>query len=537
MHRRIKYRNSDFYCRYLSIGLNNPNLFKMCSGSFFNFLKNELNLIKLPYDIKIIDLVLENCIDADLFVELPISYFEKWEKFPITDRKASTLNDDVGYYNLTIYLDDEPSLAELSHPYDAILSDRFKNRFGVSPPARLVKYDHPNGRSFYPNEAYLSYWKSYIVFEAFNECLFIDRYISSEEGKAIVKNRVASINSRWNDKYSKVFNALSHYRTFTSQYHFLEKPLVQSHDEIAKHILDRSGVRMEDLYSGLGDLLELHSVWKRKLEENGGHAFNWALDSLKRDVYFLFEWLCGLGFSENQLLEKWTYNDRQSASWSQLKDVLDFEELHFRESFKRYVPHYCQHNPDWFALDKIEETYDSLCQNQSFEPWIRSFADLHSSINSKESISLIQPRLLDNLLVMTIRTEVLIRTMFLKFSREEKEPDDLKNVFHELSKNIKNVDYKKIFRSIADNNYLTSLKGRPESVFSEIECSRVGRKWSNKHKHFFKMAIKFVISRNYFAHHYYKDNELNNHTNEIGREVLTCCLQTILFINGAIENN
>ncbi len=534
MHRSINYNPQEFYCRYLSLGLNNNPVMRMCSGGFFTFLKDELHLKKLPYDIKVIDLIFEDCIDVDLFVELPKSYFENWDSYPVTGHQPNkgVKNDfgDAGYYNLIIRPDNETSLSELSHPYDEQMNESFKKRFGVIAPAKLIKCNHPNGRSFYPNEAYLSYWKAYIILEAVNECLFIERYVSREDGVQVFKDKVVRINKKWSKQYTLIFSAISHYRTFTSQIHHSNTLLTPTYGEISQHLLDRANVTATELNTGLEVLLELHNDWTRKLENNGMSEFNFALKSLKRDIYFLFEWLCGLGFNENDLFKQWTYSNRQPASWSQLKDVLDFEEIAFRETFERYTPIYCQDVSKWFAVDRVAETYEQLNEYQSFEPWIRSFTDLHKSINKKSDITLVQPRLLDTLLVMTIRTEVLIRTMLLDLSGKQ-EPDDLKDVFRELSVFLIDDAARTVLIAVADNGNLTKLQDRPEAVFDKIENYKIGKKWSNKQKHFFKVTLKFVTSRNYFAHHYYKDHEFNTHTNQLCGDILTCCLQTILFIN------
>lgn len=56
----------------------------------------------------------------------------------------------------------------------------------------------------------------------------------------------------------------------------------------------------------------------------------------------MFEWLCSAGLSEHDVFDKWSHGGRHSGYFSTLKDVLDFEEIKFRESFTRYVPIYVQ---------------------------------------------------------------------------------------------------------------------------------------------------------------------------------------------------
>ncbi len=78
-------------------------------------------------------------------------------------------------------------------------------------------------------------------------------------------------------------------------------------------------------------LLELYSDWENKLKCHGLTSYNMGLEQLKKDIYFLFEWLCISGVSERDLLEKWSYKNRHTRSWSQLQDVLDFEEIKFNK--------------------------------------------------------------------------------------------------------------------------------------------------------------------------------------------------------------
>lgn len=518
MHREIS--SQEFYCRYLSLDLNSEPTNRMCSGDFFSFISKELLLTKLPYDIKVIDLVISHCLDTDLFVELPKLFFENWKNFPIIENHPSDDLKDVGFYNLVIISDNVSSLSELSHPYDEELKDRFTSCFSILTPTKLTKYQHPNGRCFYPNEAYLAYWKSYIILEAVNECRFIDRYVAKDKGEMIFKKTVDSINKQWMKKYASIFNAISHYRTLTSLYHHMDAPTGLKYADSFPHLLDRANISIEELNTGLGLLLELHNTWLRNLNNNGISQFKSALESLKRDIYFLFEWLCGLGCSENDMFELWTYKNRQPELWSQLSDVLDFEDISFKTTFEIYVPIYCQEDSNYFNLEALAETYEQLKKYHAFDIWVRAFSDLHASMNNVGSLSFIQPRLLDSLLVLTIRTEVLIRTMYVELTREQ-DNDDFKRVLGDLAKYCKNVKDRTILSAIFERVNLTKLNSRPNKVFKQIEQIDLGKKWSNKQKYIFKIILKFITSRNYFAHHYYKDHELNNHTNELCREVLT----------------
>jgi hypothetical protein len=540
MHRRITYSSQEFYYRYLSLGLNNPSINKMCNGNFLLFLKNELHLTKLPYDLKLIDLIIDKCFSTELFVELPPTYFTNWKNYPFSGSDSSSFIDksilDAGFYDLHIQMKNEKLLSELSHPYDEQLNKRFKKRFEILPPKKLIKYEHPNGRSFYPNEAYLAYWKGYIILEAVNECVFIDKYLPPEKGENIFKENLAMINERWTNNFKDIFNAISHYRTFIAQYHHLTELFKLTDKEISEHLLKRANISVPELYSGLGKLLELHKDWTRKLENNGLYEFNFALKSLKRDIYFLFEWLRYTGYSEQDLIKHWTNTDRQAKSWTELKDVLDFEEIYFKTTFERFTPIYCKLPPEWLNLNSLPEVYEQLKSYKGFKPWIRAFADLHETINNQDNINLKEPRLLDTLLVLTIRSEVLIRTMFISIS-EVKDSDDFKKVLKDLASMSNDSNFSKVLDTVVNNiKELTKLKLRPESMFEKIEKDCTGNKsWPEEDKHFFKAILKFITARNYFAHHYYKDDEFNHHTNKLCGDVVTNCLQTILYINNKIK--
>lgn len=529
MYKTITYSEDEYYCRYLNIAINSEPVFDLCKGRFYSFLSEKLNIKKLPYNLKLLDLILEGCISPDLFVQLPITYFNSWTNYPVLEPVNGSHDKDIAYYNLIIIPRDETQLSDFCHPYDAKLKKSFIKKFSTLLPKSLTKYKHPNGRSFYPNELYLSYWKGYVILETLCECKFIDRYLSKGEGSVIFKNKLKKNNVKWNSKYASIFNAISHYRTFTSLHHFSNSKIQCTYGDISEHLLAISKIEISELESGLELLLQLHKDWTRKWESDGLLEFNFSLKSLKRDIYFLFEWLCSAGYNERDLFNKWQYKNRQPASWSQLKNVLDFEEIDFEDCFKRYVPIYSKKVEDWVSLDGLSNTYNKLSKYKSFEPWIRSFSDLHKSINMKGDIKLNQPRLLDNLLIITIRTEVLIRAICSKVIGEN-EPDDLNNIFLKLAENLTDNKAKSIFITVSDNSKLTKLQNRPERVFKEIEENTIGKKWSDEQKYFFKSILKFITSRNYFAHHYYKDHEFDTHTNELCGDILTSCLHTILFV-------
>ncbi|WP_201522410.1 hypothetical protein [Klebsiella pneumoniae] len=164
--------------------------------------------------------------------------------------------------------------------------------------------------------------------------------------------------------------------------------------------------------------------------------------------------------------------------------------------------------------------------------FLRGFYDLHKSINNKTHIQLIQSRVIDNLLLISIRTEIVIREIFGSISNEPS-PDDLRTIFLGLPKFIQDDISASVFNRISDNaNWkLTKLNERSEDIFSKLSSCNTGKNWSNEQKYFFEQIFKFITSRNYFAHHYYKDEELNDQVNSLARDVLVSCLNSLLYIS------
>lgn len=541
MHREITYEQSDCYCRYLDIAINYTPSKKICGGRFASFLEKSLGIEKLPFDINLIDLVLERVLTPELFVALPKEFFLQWTNYPARSAIfGSEVNDDIkdaGLYNTYINrTGKETNLSDFIHPYDAPLKNIFVDKFSIQIPHDLEPIEHSNGRIFYPYEAYFSYWKAYIILESLEECKFIDRYLDAEKGIAMFKNITRKINDHWNVKYSAVFDRLSHFKTFTNQFNLSGAKIDCSYGDIAKHLLKRTESSAAVLEADLECLLELHHTWQAKYKRNGINNFEFAINLLKRDIYFLFEWLCSSGYREVDLFKKWKYKNRQQLSWSQLKDVLDFEEIIFSDTFEMYAPIYSQNISKWISKIDIAKSYEKLQTHDSFWPWIRAFYDLHTAINRKEKIRLVQPRILDNLLVLTIRTEIILRSIYSNITGKE-DSDTLQKLIRKMGDIVWDEQGKVILNAVSDTNQwkLTKLYHRPENMFHQIESCKIGKKWSNEQKYFCQCLLKFVAARNYFAHHSYKDNGLNSQLSELSEGVLIACLHSILYIQSITD--
>jgi hypothetical protein len=536
MYRKIKYSESEAHCRYLSLGVNLKNNTKMCNGLFYSFINKEIGLKKLPYNIQLVDLVLDGCLTSDLFVELPKEYFIGWKDYPIIGLGANENDDNelihsAGYCSIHFGNATYHEKEELIHPYDSVLQlkSKFVDAFSVPQKSSLQEEKHPNGRFFFPNEIYLSYWKSYVVLEALESCKFIDDYISNDSGIVKFKEHFSRINTFWNEKYNFIFDAISHFRTFTSLLHSKDTQIKDYNGEIGCYLLNVANVDKDDLHRGMELLLELHKTWCGKIKRSARYEYNNAINSLKRDIFFLFEWLCWLGCDQVNLINKWSIHDRQPRSWSEIGSVLPFESIKLRKNFNQFFPRYFERKSGICKVENADALYTELALNTAFEPWVRAFSDLHDEINTKDNIVLNHPRILENLLVMTIRTEVLIRQMFKNKLFEEER--DLKNLFSSLAETSKFDSSRKIFNGVVSNFKETVLNAKPENIFDNINKLILNAKRPHKENQIvFIEILRFVTARNYFAHHYYLDEEFDFHTNDICGEVFKSCLHTVLFV-------
>lgn len=536
MHRNITYSEDDYYLSYLNISLHNGSPMRLCGGRFASYIEKKFGIKKLPYDIKLIDLILDGDNTDELFVELPKEYFLNWERYPCLGEQVKESSSDfvknATYHDVYIISHDDSELLDFIHPYDSSLNELFREKYKTNHPVNLAAYEHSNGHKFRPYESYMAYWRAYIIFETVQNCKFIDRYLSKTDGIDIFKKNYNQVNKLWVDKYSSSFNRLALFRSFITRVEMSNNTIRFTYSDISDFLLTHCNSSILDLKSDMTTLLEIHHDWKNKSKISGLATYESALNLLKRDIYFLFEWLCYAGMKESEVIDSWIYKDRQMQSWSQLKDVLDFEEVKFFESFKQYVPYYSGNIKDWLSCYDLSTIYDYLKSLDSFNPWIRGFYDLHELINKKGDIRLVQPRVIDNLLILSIRTEIIIREVFSSLSGTQ-EPDLLKKLFLELPGLISDSKSTSVFKAIADkeNWGLTELRERPEDIFSKVDACNVGKNWSKDQKYFFKQLLKFVTSRNYFAHHSYKDSELNNHITEMCGNVFVSCLHSVLYIS------
>jgi len=504
-------------------------------------LKDNFGLEKLPYDLKLPKLIIAGALSPDLFVKLPNSYFKKWTNFPEHPAdwqgNESKIEEAASKYNIHYYPSSELALNDLLHPYDLeSLNQEFVQRFKSTIPRSLKVIKLAGYRSFLPFEAYFSYWRGYVLVDALTGYLDLDRFLSEKQGTARIINRISSVNDDWNQKYKGTFHRLSLYRTAMSVIKSRHSKCKLTFKQISDFLLGIAKTKAETLESDLEQLLILYDRWQCQIEKKGRVHLNKALELLKLDIYFLFEWLCiSTGLGEDHYFKKWSYERWRTAEWAPLKEIIAYEEFELRESFTRSLKFYCEEIKSFGYTDNLDVTYGRLCEINSFAPWIRSFSDMHKSINNKSIIYFKQPRMLDYMIVMTTRTEIVIRDMYLKYLSKEDTPDNLLQVLKELAMAIKDKKRAKVLEALGNDWAKTKLNTKPEDMFATINSIEIKKGWNEEMLCFYKQILKFVTSRNYFAHHSYKDEAINTSRSNVTSDGLKACVQSLIFLDSMLQ--
>ena len=74
------------------------------------------------------------------------------------------------------------------------------------------------------------------------------------------------------------------------------------------------------------------------------------------------------------------------------------------------------------------------------------------------------------------------------------------------------------------------------NIFKEIDTCTAGKgKWDKEVLFYFKQILKFVAARIYFAHHFYKDDDLNHQTSDLVRNILKACIDSLLYFSSILK--
>ncbi|MDE4699368.1 hypothetical protein PXW71_24445 [Klebsiella pneumoniae] len=92
-------------------------------------MKENFNITKLPYGIKLVDLIISGAKTDELFVKLPVEYFNKWKNYPVLgfneEDSNSETTSNAKFFNLKMLPIESSNLNDFLHPYDTVLKTPF----------------------------------------------------------------------------------------------------------------------------------------------------------------------------------------------------------------------------------------------------------------------------------------------------------------------------------------------------------------------------------------------------------------------------
>lgn len=540
MYRSISYTSEDKYCRYLDISLCNGRSLTFCGGRFGQYLKDRFGLEKLPYDISATKLLLAKALTPDLFVELPSSFFKNWRNFPERPailRDKAVQDTNVAKYDL-YFRALNATVSDLYHPYDTDqLRTDFVQNFTTEIPKKVKTYKISDYHYFSPYEAYFAYWRGYLLIDSLIGYFDIENFLSYSKGTKKLIERISKVCQIWDDKYEQTFNRISLYRTAKSILITDSSDSLLTYREISGSICRFSGATENVLESDMELLLTLYDRWSCEIDNHGRGQIKKALDLLRQDIYLLFEWLVTLtDRGEAYYFEKWSYGAFRTARWAELKDVICYEDFDLRKHFLLYGKLYAKELGAMGQQVELEKCYNRLTKISSFPPWIRALSDMHRSLNHNSILHFSQPRFLDYLIVITIRTEIVIRDIHAISVPEGKYVDQLYDAIRGLAVFSRDPSFLKTTDLLRQDWVKTKLNCKPTDLFKEIDALPPRKGCNKVTLHIYKQMLRFVASRNYFAHHSYKDETINSRQDTIVADVLKACMQTLIFIDSKLHN-
>ena len=129
---------------------------------------------------------------------------------------------------------------------------------------------------------------------------------------------------------------------------------------------------------------------------------------------------------------------------------------------------------------------------------------------------------------MSVRTEIVLREMFRNELGDEKSDQTIVDFLKSIIPLLEEESSKFLETACGKVSEMTKLNNRPDDIFATIDDMKI--KCASKKKMFFIRAIlKFITARNYFAHHAYKDDELNVRSSKLAGEILESLIATLLF--------
>lgn len=526
--RQITFRESGMYCRYLSLNLPQypPNR-TMLSGRFGQWLKR-MGIEKFPFDIQLSDLLYAKVLQPSLCVKLPELFFEQWQNWPERPAIRQVRNQSAAdWYDVQICAHVINQLEDCIHPYDGSLKESFAQEYRDIVPSSPEAILHPNGREFIAAEAYIPYWQTYAIAADYFRYRHSDFLLEPDYGKARCIDYMRKAIELFVQEFGALFERLSWYKTIVTIVHWSKVHANQG--EIFNFVQQYSTVSESQLKDDLHLLLGLDYQWSTNIKQYGCVVLQKARQHLSQDVYHVYEQLRLLGGDKKLLFDEF-HPMGCFGGESALHHVLENEYYTFQDSFLFFTPKYCSQIILSQGYSCGSSEFESLYRVGGFDSWARAFHDLHTRTNSQPNHATFkQPRIVDALIVLTIRTEIVLREMFRPALKLDSDLT-IEKLFGKLRVHVSDSKRRIIECFIQHNKSKTKLFGKPADFFASVNSIKC-EEWSKVDQQFLKSILKFVIARNYFAHHAYKDPQLNHQASAISKEILMSLLETLLFFN------
>ena len=453
------------------------------------------------------------------------------------------------------------------HPYDVLNSRDWRCK---TVPSAFKPEECSDGVKRIPYEAYFRYWRIYIFAEALSDGYDrIDRFLPyADEGIGRLEERFQKTNDHWEKTYKDAFDRLSYYQAAKAMLH-THKALKRSvsKQENAQYLSALEFIQQEKLNytpdmmeKDIATLLELFHKWEYKSKEEPKYYMQ-GIVLLRRDIYDLTKWL--------KTATKTTWDEcferrngwRHYSEANSLKHVVCFERFDLERVFARYTVELCSKEAETILKTDQEQAkvlFDRLSglsdYNSSFGSWVRILYDLQGQLggtSTKNPISFKESRIVDYLRNFAITTEALIRQIIVDIEPEANGPPLLK-VFKSLQDkygSCENPTYRDVLETVTEelkkkgkdnitNLYdIDDLTKKDESIFSKVNSNyQIVPGSGDVQKQFAVHSIlSFVTARNYAAHHFCRDAELNNPRDDQSCQIFYSCIASIVFIDTIVQ--
>ena len=550
---RFNMSQLDTCKRYLYADLHgSPSRYSAAFGGHFGkYLKEQFDIERLPYGITIVDMLTKRMIKPDLLIKFPQNANGK--KF------LNFYNKGISFYTL-FHSNKGWEPESFLHPYDILNYTTWQCK-RVPSIFKPEKFSHDEMIRI-PYEAYFRYWKVYILAEALSDGYDqIELFLAPKKGIDYLEKRFQEVNTYWEKTYEKVFDRLSYYQTAQSILYNHKTPKRSVSEEenrqylkalefIQKTMLHYTSYMMEE---DIEKLIKLFHKWEGGAK-NGGKYYAKGLDLLRSDIYDLTAWLA---ITTDQTLDEcfalqngW----RHYSGSNNLKHILCFESFKLERIFiYYYIIELCNGNTK--TILKTDERqakvlFDRLLglsdYNSSFRSWVRILFDLQNQLggNMKAPISFEEIRIVDYLRNFAITTEALIRQMIVDIYPEVNKEFSIKGVFHKLQdeyKQCKNPTYRNALEIIINEYGITNLKDiddlteKNKSIFSKVNSLSLSISKNAQTQFAVHSVLSFMTARNYAAHHFCRDHELNNLIDEQPCQILHSCVASVVIIDTIVQ--